>query len=69
MIKITEDPKERNVIQIKSVRNTRNMNRRAIMIRPTTVTIDASNTKRRATGQRILLNYAQDSRKVADGII
>ena len=47
-----------NVIQIKSVRNTKSRtfqtNIRAILIRPVTVTIDASNTNRKAIRKSFL---------------
>ena len=53
MIPIPVNKSKRKVIRRKIVRNTINMKRqthcRAILIRPTAVTIDASNVKRRAT--------------------
>ena len=59
-----ENPKARNAIKRKIVRKTRNKtrqnHRQAILIRPTTVTIDAKDEQtRRAIRERILLNYAQ----------
>ena len=55
MTEITVNSKSRNAIQIKSVGNTRNRtlqnHRRVVLIRPKTVSIDASDTKRRSTEQ------------------
>ena len=62
VIEITVNLKEINAMKIKSAENTRTKtrqtHRQAIMIRPTTVTIDARDAiRRRSTGKRILSNY------------
>ena len=59
----TRHRRKRNAIRRKNVVNTGNMTRQthhrvAIMIRPMTVIIDASDVKRRAIGKRIQSNYA-----------
>ena len=58
MIPVTANQTKINAIQRKSVGNTgnrsRQTHRRAILIRPATVTTDASDVKRRVTGKRIL---------------
>ena len=67
------NPKERNAIKIKIVRKTRNRTSQthlgAIMIRPTTVTIEASNEKRRATGKGSYQIMRKVNSKFADDSI
>ena len=63
MMKIKENPKEINAMQIKNVRNTRNRTHqthcRAILIFLATLTIDARDSKRSAIGKMILYFYVQ----------
>ena len=73
MIKITVNPKQRNTILRKNVRNTRNgtcqTHFRTILIRPTKVTTDASNNKIKAIGKRSYKIMCKSNGKVADDSI